>query len=165
MAALRQSVTDLARSIPAQQAQQAQQAQAGSGFFTADPTRELTNRDRYPQNGTIVGLSAPETFSQNLDIPFTQGSFELGVPDFGGFQPTAGLQVGMAVLSDIEAFFFIQAAQGDERSNLMFAPKVTLFNGQFATVTDSLFRPFVISLIPTVGVFSTGFQPETGVHQ
>ena len=142
-----------------QQGQQAQQAQQAVQFFTPDPTRELTNRDRYPRNGTIVGLTAPETFSQNLDVPFSQGSFELGVPDFGGFQPNAGLSVGMAVLSDIEAFFFIQAAQGDERSNLMFAPKVTLFNGQFASVSDFLQRPFVTSLIPTVGVFSTGFQP------
>ena len=40
----------------------------------------------------------------------------------------------MAILSDIEAFFFVQAAQGDQRTNLMFAPKVTLFNGQSATV-------------------------------
>lgn len=141
-----------------QQAQQAQQAQAGTNFFTPGPTRELTNRDNYP-SGTIVGLSQPEQFSSTLDIPFQQGSFEIGVPDFGGFQPNAGIQFGLAVLSDIEAFFFVQAAQGDERSNLMFAPKVTLFNGQQATVTSQVTRPFVISLIPTVGFFSTGFQP------
>uniref|UniRef100_A0A7C4QX10 Type II/III secretion system secretin-like domain-containing protein n=1 Tax=Schlesneria paludicola TaxID=360056 RepID=A0A7C4QX10_9PLAN len=141
-----------------QQAQQAQQATVGQ-FFTPGPTRELTNRDNYPRNGTIVGLSNPEQFEPNLDIPFRQGSFEIGVPQFGAFDPSAGIQMGMAVLSDIEAFFFIQAAQGDRRSNVMFAPKVTLFNGQTATVSDQTTRPFVISLIPTVGFFSAGFQP------
>lgn len=141
-----------------QQAQQAQQATAGQ-FFTQDPVRELTNRDRYPRNATVVGLSNPDTFSPGLDIPFRQGSFEIGVPQFGAFDPTAGIQMGMAVLSDIEAFFFIQAAQGDRRTNLLFAPKVTLFNGQTATVSDQVTRPFVISLIPTVGFFSAGFQP------
>ena len=46
------------------------------------------------------------------------------------------MTVGMAILSDIETFFFIRAAQGDTRTNIMFAPKVTLFNGQVATVQD-----------------------------
>ena len=41
----------------------------------------------------------------------------------------------------------------------MFAPKVTLFNGQTATVLHFVSRPFVISVVPTVGIFSTGFQP------
>lgn len=143
-----------------QQGQQGQQAQTGtSQFFTQSPQKELHNRDSYPKGGTIVGLTQPNTFSNNLDIPFQQGSFEVGVPTFGGFNPNAGVQVGMAVLSDIEAFFFIQAAQGDTRTNLLFAPKVTLFNGQSSTVTSQVSRPFVISLIPTVGFFSTGFQP------
>jgi len=144
----------------AQQGQQAQQAQAGAAqFFTQPgPRRELTNRSNYSRN-TVVGLSAPDQFSGTLDVPFRQGSFEIGVPDFGGFNPSAGAQVGLAILSDIEAFFFIQAAQGDERSNLLFAPKVTLFNGQQASVVSQVSRPFVISLIPTVGFFSTGFQP------
>ena len=141
------------------QQQQGQQQQGSAGqFFSVGPRRELTNRSNYPKN-TVVGLSAPDTFSSTLDVPFRQGSFEVGVPDFGGFNPNAGAQVGMAILSDIEAFFFIQAAQGDERSNLLFAPKVTLFNGQTGIVSSQVFRPFVISLIPTVGFFSTGFQP------
>ena len=118
--------------------QQGQAAQAGtSQFFTQSPQRELHNRDRYP-NGTIVGLTQPGQFANDLDVPFRQGSFEVGVPTFGGFNPNAGVQVGMAVLSDIEAFFFVQAAQGDSRTNLLFAPKVTLFNGQQASVQSGV---------------------------
>ncbi len=131
----------------------------GDAPFSTAPLRNLVNRDSYPNNGTIVGMNSPTSFSQNLDIPFRQGSFQVGVPDFGNFNPEVGIQVGFAVLSDIEAFFFIQAAQADERSNIMFAPKVTLFNGQTAFVNDSVQRPFVISVQPAVGNFSVGFQP------
>ncbi len=119
--------------------------------------------DSFPRNGSIVGLSNSTTFTPDNDIAFRQGSFDIGVPDFGNFNPDAGIQVGMAILSDIEAFFFIQAAQGDERSNIMFAPKVTLFNGQTANVVSSVQRPFVTSLTPTVGIFSVGFTPTITV--
>jgi hypothetical protein len=139
------------------QNQQGQQQQGVANFLQPDPQRQLIpNNFATP---TVVGLSAPGQFQQNYDIPFQQGSFEVGVPTFGGFNPSAGVQVGFAILSDIEAFFFIQAAQADQRNNLLFAPKVTLFNGQTGTVFSGVSRPFVISLIPTVGFFSTGFQP------
>ena len=144
-----------------QQGQQGQQG-AAQNFFTPPPSREFTDRDSYPGDGTIIGLAAPGAFTSDLDIAFQQGSFDIGVPDFGNFQPNAGLQVGLAILSDIETFFFIQAAQGDERSNLLFAPKVTLFNGDTATIFDQTVRPFVLSLQPTVGAFSVGFTPQIG---
>ncbi len=145
--------------------QQGQQGQQGAtqNFFTPAPSREFTDRDSYPGDGTIIGLAViREHFTSDLDIAFQQGSFDIGVPDFGNFQPNAGLQVGLAILSDIETFFFIQAAQGDERSNLLFAPKVTLFNGDTATIFDQTVRPFVLSLQPTVGAFSVGFTPQIG---
>ena len=104
-------------------------------------------------------MSGPNQFTQDYDIQFRQGSFEIGVPDFGGFQPNAGMQVGMAILSDIEAFFFIQAAQGDSRSNILFAPKVTMYNGQFASITDQTQRYLVIGQIPNLAPGAVGFQP------
>jgi hypothetical protein len=94
-----------------------------------------------PRSNTIVGLKSPDQFTQDLTIPFQQGSFDVGIPTFGGYNPTAGVQTGIAILSDLEAFFFISAAQGDERSNLLFAPKVTTFNGIAATVSDTKNRP------------------------
>lgn len=153
-----------------QQGQQGgQQGQAGAvtaNTFTPGPLRQFTDRDRYARGGTILGLvDQNSNFTQDSDIAFRQGSFDLGVPDFGSFQPSAGIQVGLAILSDIETFFFIQAAQGDERSNIMFAPKVTLFNGDSGTVTDSVQRPFVLSLTPTVGAFSVGFTPQIQLLQ
>ena len=106
-----------------------------------------------------VGMSSPNVYSSDLDIPFTQNSFALAVPQFGGFDATAGAQLGFAILSDVEAYFFISAAQGDKRSNVLQAPKVTLFNGQQAYVSDTTESPFVISVIPVVGDFAAAQQP------
>jgi type II secretory pathway component GspD/PulD (secretin) len=131
-------------------------AGAATGLF--DPvTRVRPSRDDF--NSTVVGLSSPDSFTEDFDVQFRQGSFEIGVPDFGNFNPDAGIQVGLAILSDLEAFFFLQAAQADERANLLFAPKVTLFNGSSATIQDQVQRPFVIALIPNVGTGAVGFTP------
>ena len=72
---------------------------------------------------------------------------------------TAVGQFGFAVLTELEATFFIQAVQGDPRTNVLNAPKVTLFNGQQAFVADAVQRPFVISVIPVVGEFAAAQQP------
>ena len=112
-----------------------------------------------PNSAMTVGLNSPTTFSSDLGIPFTQNSYGLAVPQFGGFDATAGASLGFAILSDIEAYFFINAAQGDKRSNVLQAPKVTLFNGQQAMVMDQSQTPFVISVIPVVGDFAAAQQP------
>ena len=120
-----------------------------------EPGRNTLDTDH--DNGSVtVGMSAPGVFSADLDIPFTQNSFGLAIPQFGGFDATAGAQLGVAILSDHEAFFLLSAAQGDRRSNVMQAPKVTLFNGQLAYVSDTSQSPFVISVIPVVGDFAAG---------
>ncbi len=119
--------------------------------------RDVRDRDFAPS--VTVGQSAPGVFSTDLDIPFRQDSFSLAVPQFGGFNPAAGASIGFAILSDLEAFLFINAAQGDQRSNVLQAPKVTLFNGQQASVRDISQSPFVISVIPVVGDFAAAQQP------
>lgn len=113
-----------------------------------------------------VGLQRPvaptnpfPNFTSDLDIPFTQNSFDLtGVVPFGG-PVGGGMNFGFAILSDIEAYFLIEAAQGDRRTNVLNAPKVTLFNGQQAFVADATQRPFVVGVIPVVGEFAAAQQP------
>ena len=80
-------------------------------------------------------------------------------PTITGFDANAGARIGFAILSDIEAFFFLQAAQGDSRNNVLQAPKVTLFDGQLATISDVNQRPFVTSITPVVGDFAVAQQP------
>ena len=128
------------------------------GDFTGEePIRNTLDVDH--DRSVTVGMSQPGVFSADLDVPFQQGSFQLAVPQFGGFDATAGAQLGFAILSEIEAFFFINAAQGDRRSNVMQAPKVTLFNGQQAMVSDTSQSPFVVSVVPVVGDFAAAQQP------
>jgi general secretion pathway protein D len=121
--------------------------------------RDFTDRDLKGSQSATVGLQAPGVFSADLDIPFRQGTYELTTPTFGRYDATAGASLGFAILSDIEAYFFMQAAQGDRRTNVLQAPKVTLFNGQQAFVSDTSQSPFVISVIPVVGDFAAALQP------
>ncbi|HET6881243.1 MAG TPA: hypothetical protein VFI31_13870 [Pirellulales bacterium] len=115
------------------------------------------------QEAVTVGLAPGATgnvlYSSNLDIPFQQGSFGLATPQFGGYQAGAGATLGFAILSQIEAYFLMEASQGDRRSNVLQAPKVTLFNGQLAAVFDITQTPFVVSVIPVVGAFAAAQQP------
>jgi general secretion pathway protein D len=112
----------------------------------------------------IVGMTVPTgvndfpRFTSDLDVPIRQNSFELtALPPFGA--PADVARFGFAILSDIEAYFLIEAAQGDRRTNVLNAPKVTLFNGQQATIVDNVQTPFVVSVVPVVGEFVAASQP------
>jgi general secretion pathway protein D len=108
--------------------------------------------------GQAQSPPSPSYFS----IPFRQNSFgSATVPSLPGLPDpaTSAANFGFAILSDIEAYFLIQAAQGNTRSNVMQAPKVTLFNGQNAFISDSTQRPFVTSVVPVVGDFAAAQQP------
>ncbi len=122
------------------------------------------NRFETPNRSATVGVTQQiagdlPTFTADLDVPFRQGSFGVATPQFGGFDPASAATFGFAILSDIEAYFLINAAQGSSRTNLLNAPKVTLFNGQQAFVSDTSQTPFVISVIPVVGEFAAAQQP------
>lgn len=121
-------------------------------------------------SGTGIGgaLAGGTTGTSSLagrnfySIPFRQNSFgSATVPALPGLPDpaTSAANFGFAILSDIEAYFLIQAAQGNTRSNVMQAPKVTLFNGQQAFVSDTRQRPFVTAVVPVVGDFSAAQQP------
>lgn len=136
----------------------------GGGNVVADLTTVGSTFEPQRRSAT-VGISAGPTgitdplpdFTVDLDVPFRNSSFGLTVPQFG--TPSTVGEFGFAILSDIEAFFLINASQGDLRANVLEAPKVTLFNGQQAIVVDTSFTPFVISVIPVVGEFAAAQQP------
>jgi type II secretory pathway component GspD/PulD (secretin) len=57
---------------------------------------------------------------------------------------------------------FLTAAQGDTRSNIVQAPKVTTFNGSSATIFSITARYYVQLLTPIVGPGSVAFFPTPG---
>ena len=133
---------------------------SGTGVGT-NPPRDVQDRDHGPS--ATVGLAAPGVFSADLDIPFNQNSITIAAPPgtfgYNGIGASGGANLGFAILSDLEAYFFLEAVQNDVRTNLLQAPKVTLFNGQQAFVSDTVQSPFVISVTPVVGDFAAAQQP------
>ncbi|MBA4063263.1 MAG: hypothetical protein C0501_06040 [Isosphaera sp.] len=109
-------------------------------------------------NGVTAGITPAGTFTGDLNVPIRPNTFNRAIPPFGGFPNTpgdnGGIAFGLAFLNDIEVALFLEAAQGDRRVNVMQAPKLTLFNGQTATlsVTDQSF------FVTNVQVFSVNGQ-------
>src|SRR5262249_54371970 len=101
----------------------------------------------------VSGLTPAGSLTQDLNIPINNSSFQFAVPPFGQFPNipggNGGLSMGLAFLSDIEVFFFMEAAQGDSRTNVMQAPKITLFNGQTSTITVNDQQFFVTAVSVT----------------
>ncbi len=119
----------------------------------------------------LSGLTPAGTFTSDLGIPITTSSYGMAIPPFGGFPNipggNGGIDLGLAFLSDIQVYMFLEAAQGDQRTNVMQAPKLTLFNGQRATLTVSDQQFFVTSgqvfvvngspvFVPANQLFATG---------
>jgi hypothetical protein len=116
-----------------------------SGVFRPEPFINDINRE-----GVTVGLTPAGTFTPDLDVPIRATSFQRAIPGFGNYPnnpgSNGGVSLGLAFLNDIQVFMFMELAQGDMRSNIMQAPKLTLFNGQTATLTVADTQFFVTSV-------------------
>jgi type II secretory pathway component GspD/PulD (secretin) len=96
-------------------------------------------------NNVVTGMTPGGQLTPDLNVPIKASSYDFSVPPFGGFPGTlgldGGLSLGLAFLNDIQVFMFLEAAQGDQRTHIMQAPKLTVFNGQTANidVQDQMF--------------------------
>ncbi len=108
--------------------------------------------NRFLPDGFVSGVTPAGTFTPDLNIPLRSSSFNHIIPQIGGFPGTlgadGGLSLGLAFLSDIQVFMFLEAAQGDRRANTMQAPRVTVFNGQLATLAVFDSQPFITNISP-----------------
>jgi len=118
----------------------------------------------YPNTGPLVvgtqggGIA---NFSPNLNIPYTGPQASL--VQSSQFQQGAGATFGIAFLSDLEVYLFLTAAQGDTRSNVLQAPKVTTFNGAAATIFNNVVQYYIQSLTPIVGPGAVAYSPTIGL--
>jgi len=132
-------------------------------FEVDDNTNQVAGQNPILPDNTgpsmAFGLDSTGLPTADFDYAYTQDMFGSAVPQFGGFDAATAANFGFAILSDIEVFFLLQAAQGDRRTNVLQAPKVTLFNGQMGIVMDNSQRPFVTSIVPVVGDFAAAQQP------
>jgi len=113
----------------------------------------------------ISGLTPAGTYTSDLNIPIRNSSYGMAIPPFGAF-PNApgmdgGLSLGLAFLSDIQVFLFLEAAQGDTRTNVMQAPKLTMFNGQSALISVKDEQNFVTNVQVISNNGQLAFVPQT----
>jgi hypothetical protein len=102
------------------------------------------NDNFFEQIGTSWALRGPGWFFRFGGGP--------AVPPFGGAQPGAGLAGGAGVAGGgVSGGLGLMAAQGSQRSNVMQAGNLTLFNGYPGFVSDTSLSPFVTGIIPVVG--------------
>ena len=140
----------------------------GVNFGATVKTDAPRNEDGEPDGKGIFGITTADSvsgkpFTESLNVDFSQNSYGLAVPQFGNYDPSVGAQIGFAILSDIETYFFVSAAEVDRRTNVLQAPKVMMFNGQTATVSDMTQVPYVYTVIPVVGDFAVAQQPVVTV--
>jgi Flp pilus assembly secretin CpaC len=103
----------------------------------------------FAPNNLLSGMTPAGTLTSDLNIPLTQMTYPQAVPPFGGYPGIpgyGGLTLGLAFLSDIQVFLFMEAVAGDTRTNVMQAPKLTLFNGQTATIAVQDYQFFTIGV-------------------
>jgi type II secretory pathway component GspD/PulD (secretin) len=99
--------------------------------------------------GNVLGLQVPGVPTPDLDIPIRATSFGRAVPPFGGFGNSfndGGISLGLAFLSDLQVQMFLEAAQGDTRTNVMQAPKLTALNGTSASMTVGDYQFFLTGI-------------------
>ncbi len=114
--------------------------------------------------GAVFGLTPAGTFTPDLNIPISTSSFGQAIPTFGGFQNSpgqdGGVSFGLAFLNQIQVFLFLEAAQGDRRINIMQAPKLTMFNGQSASLNVTTQQFFLLNLNVISANGQIVFQPQ-----
>jgi hypothetical protein len=93
----------------------------------------------------------------------------MAAPQFGGFDPSAGISGGVATRNNnFNGFLNFNMSHGSRQSFVSQTPSVTLMNGQSAWISDSSQSPFVIGFVPIVGGFPTvpgtsiGYAPQFG---
>jgi hypothetical protein len=78
------------------------------------------------------------------------GGTNVAMPQFGGFQPNAGLNMGFG---GTRGFMNLGMSQGSRRSFVSQTPSVTMMNGMSASIHDTSNTPFVVGHVPVVGGF------------
>lgn len=82
-----------------------------------------------------------------------------------GIDQSASVPVRATKISRLESERLIHHCQKDPRSNLMQAPKVTMFNGQAAIISDVVQRPFVTDVSVIRGERASTVKPKISIYE
>ena len=130
-----------------------------SPIYVVNPIRDYALGNRLPLTvGTQSVGANGVNFTPDLAIPFRQGSAHPDRPDHQ--RAGRGGHLRHRVPQRPGSLPLPPAAQGDQRTNILQAPKVTTFNGAPAEIINTEQLNYVSSLIPIVGPGSVAFFPS-----
>ncbi len=91
-------------------------------------------------------------------LPLTQTAF---APAPGGTWGAndGGMVVSGVFLDDIQVGFLLRAIQADRRSTTLFAPRITLYNGQRSYISVSQINTYIADLEPVIAEAAVGWDP------
>ncbi|MGB7346280.1 MAG: M56 family metallopeptidase, partial [Pirellulaceae bacterium] len=128
------------------------------------PTRADTPTfDPADASSSLFPSSMPEHFQRPFDPNKVDTVFQ-GTHEVAGDLPMIAVKV-----SKQQSQYFVQRAQREPETNMVMAPKVTLFNGQYAVLSDQTQRPFVTgvrastegeTMQPIIDIVRDGWQIE-----
>lgn len=101
-----------------------------------------------PMMSNILDITNPQTLSSDLPGSFAGSNLQPALNVFGSF------------LDNIQVDFLIRATQADQRSTLLTAPRLVLFNGQRSWVAVVNQQAFVSRLQPQVASGAAAQEPE-----
>ena len=123
------------------------------GIPADTPTAAFPNQTAQPI--IISGTGSNHQGTWNL-LDRTQSAFA------GLGENEGGMVVSGVFLDDIQVGFLLRAIQADVRSNLLQAPRVTLYNGQRAYISLSNVNTYLADMEPVVAEAAVGWDPTIG---
>ncbi len=126
-----------------------------------------------------IGFDADATFNLNnvnskkfSPITVTQSSSDFttlpstGLPgNLAATVANPAVNITGSFLDDFSVNFLIRATEASENSSVITAPRLTLFNGQYAQLFIGQDVAYVSDLVPVVGANITAFQPTPSLIQ
>ncbi|TWU46563.1 M56 family metallopeptidase [Rubripirellula reticaptiva] len=127
-------------------------------WSTSETTARVARLDRAPV------LDNPELWPE-ATLSFNALGLSPSTNENYRIEQSASMPIRAAKISRLQSERFIRQLQLDSRSNLMQAPKVTMFNGQCAVISDVYQRPFVTDVWEIAGDKATAIQPKISVFE
>ena len=133
--------------------------------YIADGRRQICFEIRTVRTAMELGQLFPQTggqicnsmsTSQSMRLPGSR-QFDVSTTKASSQSLQTPLPVFVSILSPDAAKYCLNQAQGDQRANVLFAPKVTTFDGISAMISDERSRPFVTGFVSS----NSGLEPKT----
>jgi len=136
-----------------------------------NPMQQVAVQQPYGQAGLVPSATGVSPhFNEMTPISAQQGSLLLtdpstlntGIPgSFAQRVTNPALNIAGSFLDNLQVDFLIRATQANQRSSIVQAPRLVMFNGQRANISVGRNRTYVASVQPQIAEGAVGVQPIT----